>query len=512
MSRKGSATVLLCILFVTLTGALAITYEAAERKAAISVGEAAFDNAGRSVLACYDKELFDRYGLFAFEGDEEKTEQRLEKLAKPSIEKTKIAGCKVRKVEAEQSAFCLSDPDNLMLQIREITKRTAAEDVLSSLKDDLKTTRQKMKEKKQSGQKIQELESERDEAKRNAQAAVERARAAAEEEKTDDAVLQEDNVEETDLDRASAELEEIEKAESLHTRLKNLANKIKGEPDSDDSDGRTLRNGRVSESLPSVSAGYRGKTAFAGGTILNDVSDDGAGDAMSDDLVTVAYIDHFFRNKMDGDATEQNFFCCEMEYILYGALSDKENYGNAYRAIFAIRTAANTAYLILDPKKTEALSAIAELFNVPGALTELLILTLWGGLEAYNDMKNLENGNGVPLIKNDESWMIDIDGLVSLIKGESEGGWYFQIPGNSHMTYSRYLDILLLTVGKDTKLYRIMDLIQINLKGTVREDFTIADHFTGFALKAEIGKKSHAVGARSATADINMTHAYLTGG
>lgn len=72
--------------------------------------------------------------------------------------------------------------------------------------------------------------------------------------------------------------------------------------------------------------------------------------------------------------------------------------------------------------------------------------------------------------------------------------------------------MFLMIIKRDTKLYRIMDLIQINLKGTVREDFTFADHFTGFVLKSEIGKKSHAVGVRNSTADINMTHTYLTGG
>ena len=79
------------------------------------------------------------------------------------------------------------------------------------------------------------------------------------------------------------------------------------------------------------------------------------------------------------------------------------------------------------------------------------------------------------------------------------------------MTYSRYLDLLLLTLERDTKMYRMMDLIQINLKGTVRGDFTMADHYTGFALKAEIRKKSHAVGVMNSSAEINMTHTYLTG-
>ena len=87
-----------------MTGALAVTYEAADRKAAVCVAEAAFDSAGRSVLACYDRELFDQYGVFAFEGDEEKTGQRLEKIAKASIENTKTGGAKVKHVSTEQSA------------------------------------------------------------------------------------------------------------------------------------------------------------------------------------------------------------------------------------------------------------------------------------------------------------------------------------------------------------------------------------------------------------------------
>ena len=112
-------------------------------------------------------------------------------------------------------------------------------------------------------------------------------------------------------------------------------------------------------------------------------------------------------------------------------------------------------------------------------------------------------------MKTSETWMTDLDGIINGIR---DGASYIPVSGNSRFTYSRYLDLFLLTLSRDTKLYRIMDLIQINIKGTVREDFTVADHFTGFALKAEIGKKSHAAGVGNATADVNMTHAYLTGG
>ncbi len=508
--RRGSATVLLCILFVTLVGALAVTYEAAERKAAISMAEASFDNAGRSILAGYDKELFERYGIFAFEGDEEKTEKRLEKLAKVSIENTKIANCKVKSVEAEQSAYALSDPDNLMIQLREITKRTALLDAADSLKDDLGTARKKMKEKKQSEQKVQELEEERTIAKRNAEEAVRQARAAEEAEKeNEEAVLQQDD------EDPAAELEVIENAEKEQNHLKEQLNSMNGEPELSGSWGRTLKNGRIIDSLPSVAAGCREEREFSGETELEENDEGGAGQAASDDLVTIAYIEHFFHNKLDGDAGDERFFQCETEYILFGGKSDKANYRKAYVSIFAVRTACNMAYLYIDSvKRNQIFTTAKSITPMPYALlTQLLITALWASLESYNDMKNLENGHGVPIMKTKETWMTDINDVIKLIKeGGSEEGFFIPIPEGSHMTYSRYLDMFLMIIKRDTKLYRIMDLIQINLKGTVREDFTFADHFTGFVLKSEIGKKSHAVGVRNSTADINMTHTYLTGG
>ena len=86
---------------------------------------------------------------------------------------------------------------------------------------------------------------------------------------------------------------------------------------------------------------------------------------------------------------------------------------------------------------------------------------------------------------------------------------YITIPGNHIEKYGKYLDMLLMTVSKNTKLYRIMDLIQINMKGSVRQDFMIADHYTGFIMNADVSKKSHASIAPSSSADIRMTHTYI---
>lgn len=486
--RRGSAVVLLSILFVSLTGALAITYEAADRKAAIGVAEAAFNNAGRSVLACYDKDLFERYAVFAFEGDEEKTEKRLKKIVRTSIENTRVAGCRVNDVEAEQSAYAVSDPDNMMIQLREITKKYAAGTVIADVKSDLKNAGNRVKDKDRTRKKIKEAEKNQ----RTSEKAAAEASAAAE-------------ISGSESSGPPAEMD-AEKARELQDGLRKRADGVKDEPENYDSNGRHLRNGKISESLPSVAEGCRGRSAYAGGTVLKDLSGGGSSGA-KDDLVTVTYIDTFFRNNWDADSADKNFFRAEVEYILYGCMSDEENYKKTYRSIFVIRTAVNTAHLYSDTGKRELILATAEALT-PGLfapLTQLLITTAWAAVEADNDMKNLEAGNGVPLMKDDSTWMTDINGIVN---GSSQA--YIEIPGHSPMKYGRYLDMLLLTLDRDTKLYRIMDLMQINIKGSCREDFTMADHYTGFALKASVNKKSHAVGVVDSSADISMTHTYIT--
>ena len=496
--RRGSAFVLLCILFVSLTGALAVTYEAADRKAAIAVSEAAFELAGRSQLACYDKDLFDRYSIFAFEGDEEQTGRRIKKTAADSIAKNEIAHCSVKDVEVEQSAYSVADPDNFMLQLRQIEKKSVVPDTLRSLKDDLGVADKKIREKEKGKKTIEQLEQQREAAKKAA-AEAEQAAAQAGENQAAEAAA------------AGQSLQDIEKAEKIQNDLKKNAKDITDKADNstikDEDGGRELRNGEISENLPSRSAGKRSGSAFSGGTVIKDLSTSGDG-AVSDDLITIAYIESRFRNKLDPETSDKSFFKGEMEYILYGCMSDRENCGKAYRAIFTIRLAVNTAFLFTDPEKSSATMAAAEVLT-PGAfapLTRLLIITAWAAVEAENDMKNLEDGRGVPFLKSSSSWMTDIDSAVNGTSGEG----YIPIPGNSIMKYHRYLEMLMLTMDRDTKLYRCMDLIQINLKGTVRDDFTIADHYTGLVISASVSKKSHAVGVPGSEASIKMAHTYFT--
>ncbi len=101
-------------------------------------------------------------------------------------------------------------------------------------------------------------------------------------------------------------------------------------------------------------------------------------------------------------------------------------------------------------------------------------------------MKNLEAGNRIPLMKSSATWKISLSSVRSgefsegMIENDSRGG----------LSYGSYLKLLLLTEDTETKLLRMMDLIQINMKGSERKDFVLSNLFCGFIVRAQLEKRS----------------------
>ena len=57
----------------------------------------------------------------------------------------------------------------------------------------------------------------------------------------------------------------------------------------------------------------------------------------------------------------------------------------------------------------------------------------------------------------------------------------YKSAGNRGSRIQDYLMVLLCGIGDDTKLYRIMDLIQINMKYVYRDDFLLKEYSGGLA-------------------------------
>jgi len=112
----------------------------------------------------------------------------------------------------------------------------------------------------------------------------------------------------------------------------------------------------------------------------------------------------------------------EIEYILFGNNSSRQNIGCVKRSLFAIRLVFNLLHVYTDPDKLAAALSLATaiagwtVFGIP--IVQNFILIAWAGMESYVDTDLLLKGKSVPLIKTSASWYLGATNLKKyLIKG-----------------------------------------------------------------------------------------------
>ena len=495
--RKGSAAILLTLLFISIVIAFFAIVEGAGRLALKSTAEASYDLAGRSILSMYDRDLLERYGLFAFQADNNALKSYLEMFANSTIETKDMSGGKSHVKNFETSAFSITNPDNFMAELDNLMNKIIVENIISSAASNFKDFKNQINEKKSLEDDTEQLTSSLEEARKK-------------------------ELENEDEDSGENNSDEMSIFEviSVQSQIRKIINCSIGYEACPEG-GAVLRNSSIINDLPSVEADCRKNTAFSGiGNIISKFSSGLNSESIKEDIYINEYIMEFFENHLMKHDDKASLFHNEVEYILYGDYSDDENYKKAHRSIFVIRIASNMAYLLTDPEKKSEIMTVAEVLT-PGPwarLTQLLITTAWSSVEAVNDMMNLELHNSVPLIKSDKTWKTDLSVITGGISSTRSikpmrrlrAMGYIEL-NEGNMKYENYLRILLMTEDRDTKLYRIMDLIQINMKGSVRSDFLMEDHCAGFSFKADVSKKNLSRGFIKNNGDftIDMSHTYV---
>ena len=211
---------------------------------------------------------------------------------------------------------------------------------------------------------------------------------------------------------------------------------------------------------PSALCGY-GKSGEAGGN-----SAAGLVDRLMIGEYALRYFDYYGRKPLkDG--------CCayETEYLLFGHAGDRENLSSAASRLLAVREGLNLIHILSDPQKRGEAEALAVTIAGGTGLLPLVgvikffIMGVWALGEAVLDVRALFNGEKVPFLKTQDSWRLDLDGLVDMGKtggnpGESSG--FGQ--GDKGMDYKGYLRLLLFfSMGPETD-FRMLDMIQSNLR------------------------------------------------
>ena len=155
----------------------------------------------------------------------------------------------------------------------------------------------------------------------------------------------------------------------------------------------------------------------------------------------------------------------EIEYLLFGNASDRENLSDAVHRLLAVRSGLNLIHILSDSGKREQARALAAVITGAGSITPLILVTtffvmsVWGLGEALMDVKGLLAGKKVVLLKTSEDWTLDVENLLVLGRdGTLEAGG-----GERGLSYLSWLKILLFVEPAVRQEYRIMDVIQLNL-------------------------------------------------
>lgn len=177
----------------------------------------------------------------------------------------------------------------------------------------------------------------------------------------------------------------------------------------------------------------------------------------------------------------------QMEYLLNGCGSDRENLEKTAKTLLLIRLAANTMFVMSDSgKKSEAKiwGTIASLLCLCPELEEIFttaILLAWSFAESVNDLKILFAGGKVPMMKTSDTWKTS---LLSIFKPGlgADGG-----SGGSGLDYTGYVRMLLFLENGDMRDYRLMDVMEMDIrKAEGSNSFRMDGCLDAFVIEASV--------------------------
>lgn len=182
-----------------------------------------------------------------------------------------------------------------------------------------------------------------------------------------------------------------------------------------------------------------------------------------DKAMTAEYCQVFFNHFCD---TGEKDTAYELEYLLAGKELDEANLIQTVKQLLAVREGLNLIHIMGDyEKRSQAKKVAASIVGVTGILplvsiTAFLIMGVWAFAEAVADVKILLSGGKIPLLKKKTDWTLSLDEIFSFaVTGKIDG----LEKKESGLDYPQYLTIFLLASPGTQLLYRMMDVIEMNI-------------------------------------------------
>lgn len=194
------------------------------------------------------------------------------------------------------------------------------------------------------------------------------------------------------------------------------------------------------------------------------------------------YIQNYFNYYKRNDVLKETKLLYEMEYILGGHYSDKENLEYVVNRLVLLRFALNSAYAFGNEElRAQALSMAAMLTGITGTpefieAVRYIILAAVNLLESIKDVEALLNGEQVPLFKTTADWKTTIHGDNAGKTGNLGKGLNYQ---------EHTLILLTLQTDLESKCYRMQNLMQMNIQQEEPE-FQIKNCKAGISLRTGV--------------------------
>ena len=237
----------------------------------------------------------------------------------------------------------------------------------------------------------------------------------------------------------------------------------------------------------------------------NLVAGDGlaVGKEPKDDLLSLLLFNEYIIKQTGNyrNVKEKGLLSYQTEYIICGKDSDEKNLKEIVNKLILIRGAANTLYYITDVEKQEEAITLASGLAAAVACPFLepvfkaAIDAGWIYAESVYDVKKLMHGKSVPLITTYDDWDLGLDKAINNTTDaidqkmkKEENDENNKIGNLLEMKYSDYLRILLYLTKEKDKTMRLTDVIEMDVRQiNGNSNFAMDNSISDFTVQIGIG-------------------------
>ncbi len=445
VNKKGFSSLYIIMMLSALMLLILTVIESASGYGLRSRAEAICRLAGESVLSEYQPELWHRYGIFAVRASSE----RLAALTDFYIEENlAVQGDNILRMEkmscvADTQEYPALDAERFAGQVHRAGAILSAEGLLFD---------------ERSGRILSDI------GKALTLSDVLRT-------DSEEVLLGAEAAPQTESTEEAGDAEEKARMRSLIKRYRESGQPVYGES----AWTKSIPPGTEAENLPTHCLGVPAQTMLLSSAVMPGPSA----------LLEGSYI--LDRCSNAAGVTEGSLLDLEVEYILFGLPSDKENCKEVRSSLFWLRSALNLAHIYGDPQKKAEVTALAAsaLTLIPLPAAVFIVAGIWSAVEARNDVELLFSGKSVPFIKSAGDWSSTLDGAL-------RADPVVEVPHGTSQeigSYRDYLRLFLLMTDSRKKLVRLMDVMQLNITQAEGGAFCFPDYAYGFKMEVKFEKQ-----------------------